>query len=253
VRPLALLFAVALAGACVAVAVRPAPSRSAAARRAATPLVADVAPRPLPRPAPKPKPEPRRLVARILDRAALRSRPGGPVLAVAETRTEFGSPTALAVVRRRGPWLGVLSPALPNGRLGWIDARAARLRLAQDPLRLDADLSRRTLAVVRGTHVLRRLAVAVGAAGSPTPTGRFAVTDVLPGARFSSVYGCCILALSGRQTHTPAGWSNGDRLAIHGGAGLGSAVSAGCLHASEADLRYLVRLVSPGTVVTVHR
>src|SRR4051794_39588588 len=235
-------------------ATRPAESRSASARRAASPLVADVTPRPLPRPLPKPvHPAQQRLVARILGRAALRSRPGGPVVAVADARTEFGSPTALAVVRRSGRWLGVLSPALPNGRVGWIDRRAASVRLAPEPIRLDADLSARTLAVVRGTRVLRRIAVAVGAAGSPTPTGRFAVTDVLPGARFSSVYGCCILALSGRQTTTPSGWTNGDRLAIHGGGGIGSAVSAGCLPASEADLRYLVRLVPSGAVVTVHR
>lgn len=192
------------------------------------------------------------LVAHLAGSVVLRAAPDGRALAVEGRRTEFGSPTALAVVRRRGRWLGVLSPTLRNGRIGWVDGRAAGLRLAPEPVRVAVDLSRRLLVVERGRRVLRRVRVAVGAAASPTPTGRFAVTDVLPGARFGPVYGCCILALTGRQTHTPAGWRDGDRLAIHGGAGLGSAVSAGCLHAAEANLRYLVQVVPPGALVTVH-
>ncbi len=36
-------------------------------------------------------------------------------------------------------------------------------------------------------------------------------------------------------------------VAVHGGGGVGSAVSAGCLHASEPDLRYLMRAVPLGT------
>ena len=44
------------------------------------------------------------------------------------TRTVFGTPVALGVVARRGRWLGVTTDALPNGTLGWIDARTTRLR-----------------------------------------------------------------------------------------------------------------------------
>ena len=95
------------------------------------------------------------------------------------------------------------------------------------------------------------LEVAVGAAGSPTPIGRFAVTDQLTGFN-TAAYGCCILALSGHQTNLPSGWTGGDRLAIHGGDGIGSAVSSGCLHAGESDLRWLLRRVPLGTQVVVH-
>lgn len=181
----------------------------------------------------------------------LRARPGGPVVASLDARTEFGSARTLSVVRTRGGrWLGVTTPELGNGRLGWVDARAGDLRFAHTRLELDVDLSRRVLSVRSGRRVLRTMLVGVGRAGSATPTGRFAVTDKLDGAAYSSAYGCCILALSGRQTNLPAGWRGGDRLAIHGGSTAG-AVSAGCLHAGDADLRFLMRLVPVGTPVVV--
>jgi L,D-transpeptidase catalytic domain len=183
----------------------------------------------------------------------LRARPGGPVVARLGARTEFGSSRTLSVVRtRHGRWLGVTTPELGNDRLGWVDARAGGLRFARTRLELEVDLSRRTLSVRSGRRLLRTMVVGVGRPGSSTPVGRFAVTDKLDGAAYSPAYGCCILALSGRQTNLPAGWRGGDRLAIHGGSTAG-AVSAGCLHAGEADLRYLMRLVPVGTPLLVRR
>ena len=102
--------------------------------------------------------------------------------------------------------------------------------------------------------MLRRFGVGVGAAASPTPTGRFAVTDKLVGAQFSAAYGCCILALSAVQPNLPAGWAGGNRVAIHGtlaSSDFGRAVSAGCVHAPDSDLRYLMSIVPLGTPVVI--
>jgi hypothetical protein len=197
-----------------------------------------------------PRPE-GNLIAYVRSSVALRAGPGGRVVGRLAARTPFGSPQALGVLRtRRGRWLGVTTPELGNGRLGWIDARAGGLRFARTRLALDVDLSRRTAVLRRGSRALRRITVGVGRAGSATPTGRFAVTDKLAGAEYSAVYGCCILALSATQPNLPAGWRGGNRIAIHGG-GTGGAVTAGCIHAAEADLRYLMRLIPLGTPVTI--
>jgi lipoprotein-anchoring transpeptidase ErfK/SrfK len=121
-------------------------------------------------------------------------------------------------------------------------------------VRIEIDLSARRLALFAGGRVVRSAPVSIGAPGSPTPTGRFAVTDKLPGSRFSTIYGCCILALSGSQPNLPTGWQGGDRLAIHGappGSPIGSPVSAGCLHAAEHDLRRLMRRVPLGAPVVI--
>jgi hypothetical protein len=186
---------------------------------------------------------------------ALRSRPFGPVLARVGSTTEFGSPRALGVVaRRHGRWLGVTEAGVGNNRVVWVDAKSGGLRYGRTLFELDLDLSARSLIVLRNGVTVRRMSVGVGRAGSPTPTGRFAVTDKLNGGAYSAAYGCCILALSATQPNLPAGWTGGNRIAIHGtlsASDFGRAVSAGCPHASETDLRYLMRTVPLGTPVVI--
>ena len=194
------------------------------------------------------------LIARVRPgkRVALRLSPNGPVIAWLSSRTEFGSPQTFAVTRRLpGRRFAVVSTALGNGRVGWISPRPGTLRLSRTRLTLDVDLSRRLLRVRSGALVLRSFRVGIGARGTPTPIGRFAVTDKLNGAPYSPVYGCCILALSAHQTHLPSGWTGGNRIAIHGGSTAG-AVSNGCLHASMDTLRYLMRSVPLGARVVIH-
>jgi len=191
------------------------------------------------------------LIAYVRSPVALRARPDGRVVERLSARTSFGSPQALSVVRsRHGRWLAVSTPELGNGRLAWVDARAGGLRYARTRLELDVDLSQRLATLRSDSRVLRQVVVGVGRPGSPTPTGRFSVTDKLSGPAYSAYYGCCILALSATQPNLPAGWSGGNRIAIHGGP-TGGAVSAGCIHAGDADLRYLMRLVPLGTPVLI--
>jgi hypothetical protein len=204
----------------------------------------------------KPEPAPNLIAfVRPGSSVALHARPFGRVLERVPSTTPFGSPRALAVVStHRGRWLAVTQPELGNRTLGWVDATAGGLRYTRTGLRLEVDLSSRTLVLRSREHVLRRMLVAVGRAGSPTPTGRFAVTDKLNGPSYSAYYGCCILALSATQPNLPAGWNGGNRIAIHGtpSAGdLGRAVSAGCLHARDGDLRYLMRSLPLGTPVVI--
>ncbi len=185
---------------------------------------------------------------------ALRSRPGGAVDTQLEARTEFGSPRVLGVAARRGRWLGLVTTARPNGRLAWADRSDPALRLRRTGWSLHADLSSRRIELRRFGRSVQRVRVAIGRPGSPTPTGRFAVTDKLDGSRFGAYYGCCILALNGYQEHLPPGWQGGNRIAIHGTdapATIGAAASAGCLRAGDADLTVLMRRVPLGTPVFV--
>lgn len=187
---------------------------------------------------------------------ALRSRPNGPrALHVGDT-TEFGSSRRLGVVRRDGRWLGVTTPELPNGTLGWIDRRAAAVRVERTRWSIHADVSSRSIVLRRAGKAVRRLRVAVGRPGSATPTGRFAVTDKLSGGSYGPYYGCCILALSATQPNTPPGWTGGNRMAIHGTddpSSIGAASSAGCLRAADGELELLMRRVPVGTPVVIRR
>ena len=186
----------------------------------------------------------------------LRAGPGGRVLVSADSSTEFGSRTILSVARERGRWLGVRSPDLLDDRLGWVDRRSHALTLDRTGYSIVADLSRRRVELLRGDRVTRRLPVAIGRPESPTPTGRYAVTDELAGTDFASSYGCCIIALSGHQRKLPAGWQGGDRLALHGTdapATVGTEASAGCLRADDGAVRALMRRVPLGTPVRIKR
>jgi lipoprotein-anchoring transpeptidase ErfK/SrfK len=193
-------------------------------------------------------PAPGTLVAVVLHSTTLRSAPGGAAIHRLTTHTDFGSPEVLWVVKRSSGWLGVVSPLAGNGRLGWIPDSSAALNHVTWELKVS--LSARRLTVIDNGKVLERYTVAVGAPGSPTPTGRFAVTDRLATGDPAGPYGCCIVALSARSPHTIQGWTGGDRIAIHSTpetASIGQAVSHGCVRLTLAEGQWLMNHVPLGT------
>jgi hypothetical protein len=190
--------------------------------------------------------------AQLLRRTQLRARPGGRVVRALGRFTGYGSDRVLSVVGRRGPWLAVLTDHLPNSRAGWIPADSATL--LHEPYTLHVDLSRRELVVHHEGRPVRRITVAVGRGGNATPVGRYAVTDLLRISRRDPAYGCCALALTGRQPNVPQGWSGGDRIAIHGTvneATLGTPVTSGCMRAAERDMRWLLSRIPLGAPVRI--
>ena len=218
-----------------------------------------------PRPAPDPQPAKRARtstppgfgVVRLLGGRSVRlyAKPGGRGIGTVGARTEFGSRAVMSVVRRRGRWLAVTTTAVPNGRVAWVRADSPALDRGRVRMAISVDLSRRTLELRRGKRLVKSVRVAIGRRGSVTPKGRFAVTDKIPGSRYGSYYGCCILALNGTQPNPPPGWHGGNRLAIHGTnapGSIGRPSSPGCLRAADADLRTLMRRVPLGTPVFVH-
>jgi lipoprotein-anchoring transpeptidase ErfK/SrfK len=194
------------------------------------------------------------LAARPLhSHVVLRARPDGKPLVRLGLRGPLGGPLVLGVIAVRGHWVEVTAASLPNGRFGWAEfGRDVRVEPVRWTLR--ASLSRKTLEVLRGGRLARTIPIGIGARGSPTPLGRFAVAEKLT-EPFGPAFGCCILALTARQPRLPPGWNT--RLtyyvAIHTGSGRGAAVSAGCLHVSEADVRYLMRTAPLGTPVRISR
>ena len=184
-------------------------------------------------------------------RVALYSTPAGKVVQELSAKTEFGSPRVLGVARRRGSWLGVDTSLRPDGKLGWVRFDVAKMKLYWTRYSLRVLLAKRQMELRYGRRLMASYTVTVGAAGSSTPLGRFAITDALVFDQ-SPYYGCCALALSGRQEHLPVGWLGGDRIAIHGTPGpVGFAASHGCIRATDETMRSLFRRVPLGTPVFV--
>jgi L,D-transpeptidase catalytic domain len=185
-------------------------------------------------------------------RIDLYNRPGGKLVRSLRPRSSFGSPLVLSVEREQGPWFGVVTPARPNGELGWVRFDPRKLHRYWTRYSLRVLLDQRKLELRYGDRVLGRYVVTIGATENTTPEGRFAVTDALSFAGGSPFYGCCALALSGHQERLPVGWLGGDRIAIHGTPGpVGYAESHGCIRATDPAMRNLFRRVPLGTPVFV--
>ena len=185
-------------------------------------------------------------------RVALHASPGGQVITRVGDRTEFDSARFFWIERIRGAWLGVPTPELPDGQLGWIRDDRFALNISQTHFWITADLSERELALRYGARVLDRFPVSVGSPGSPTPPGNYSITDALVGRGLGPWYGCCLLALSGHQPNLPPGWIGGDRIAIHGtNSTIGGASSSGCLRASDSDMVSLFARVPLGAPVFI--
>jgi lipoprotein-anchoring transpeptidase ErfK/SrfK len=191
------------------------------------------------------------LAFHVQHRTQLRTAPHGKVVATIPTKTEFKSPTILAVVHRRPGWVQVRT-SVAKHTTGWVPLKAGGL--FSEPRTIVIDLSRRTLSVYHRGHRSGVYKVAVGTDVTPTPRGKFAITDRLtvpPGTD----YGCCILALTARQPKILQGWGGGDRVAIHATpelSAIGRSVSHGCVRATDETLRRLMRQMRLGAQVTIH-
>lgn len=163
---------------------------------------------------------------------------GGPVLAV------------------RAGWARVrIEPQRAGGasRVGWSPVDASALTIV--PYRVVVLRARHEAVVLAGGRVVRRIAVGVGAPGTPTTLGATHVTARLrfaPGQLQYAVYGARVLALglpaSDGPGQSPVFRGRGV-LAFH--AGAGGAASHGCLHASAADLAWMFAHLPAGTGVDV--
>jgi lipoprotein-anchoring transpeptidase ErfK/SrfK len=167
-------------------------------------------------------------------------------------RTGYGSPRVVDVVGQRGSWLLVLLPSRPLGSTGWV--RAGDVRLSRTTYRVEVSLARRTMTLYDGSRVVLHGPAAVGAAQTPTPVGRFFVTDLVRVGRTQPWYGPYALGLSG-YSPTLTSFAGGDgQVALHGTdhpETVGRAVSHGCVRLSNPTIAALAKVLPLGAPVFV--
>jgi lipoprotein-anchoring transpeptidase ErfK/SrfK len=158
----------------------------------------------------------------------------------------------LVLARRPGGWLKVSLPVRPNRASAWV--RAAAVRLARDPYRVEVRLAPHRLLVYERDRVLLRTPIGVGRAVSPTPTGRYFLADLLRPPDPNGFYGPYAFGLS---AYSPVftSFAGGDgQIGIHGtndpGA-LGIDVSHGCIRVRNDVIARLARQLPLGTPVRI--
>lgn len=197
-----------------------------------------------------------RVLAPVVARAAPKS--SGKARMVVQPIAPFaqGATTLLvtrSVVRDGVRWVEVLLPIRPNGTRGWIRADVMALRTTA--VRISIDISDRRLTLSRAGRRVLRAPIAVGAPGTPTPTGRwFAVAELIRTHQPGAFLGPIVLPLTGySETLNEFAGGNG-RVAIHGTslpALIGSAVSHGCMRMRNADITRVAAAARPGTPVSI--
>ena len=189
------------------------------------------------------------------ERAAVRAVPSLGARHIARLRffTEDRRPEVYVVLASRrvggATWLHVRVPMRPNGRTGWVRASAlgplhvVRTRLVVDRGALRAKLYRRG-------RVVWTSVIGVGAAGTPTPGGRFYIRERLRG--FGGVYGPWAFGTSAYSTLSD--WPGGGVVGIHGTDRpdlLPGRVSHGCVRVPNARISRLARIMPIGTPVHI--
>lgn len=167
---------------------------------------------------------------------------------------ELGGPAWVPVVQTSPGWERVLLPSRPNHATGWIytgGTRAAQLDTRRTSYLVLIDLHARTLRVYDGGQLLGRWTVAIGARGTPTPTGRtFLLASLAPQ---HPTYSPLILPL-GFHSNTLTTFGGGPgTVGLHGWPDpsvFGHAVSHGCVRVPATGLRVLSR-VPLGSLVVI--
>jgi hypothetical protein len=160
--------------------------------------------------------------------------------------------TSLPVLGRRRGFLHVLLPGRPNGHTGWI--RATKARTWKTPWHVLVRTRSKRLFVLEGRRIVRSFPVVVGKPSTPTPRGRFFVEEalILPERSLGSPDA---FALSARSNVFQEFEGGPGQIAIHGIYGIGgkpgTAVSHGCIRATGAALRFMIRRFGTGTPVDI--
>ncbi|GAB4006497.1 L,D-transpeptidase [Nocardioides ultimimeridianus] len=161
---------------------------------------------------------------------------------------QFGD-TWLPVVAEAGDWVQVLLPSRPDGSTGWMQDR--RLDHAKTSYQIQVHLASRQLQLFDGTTLVGSWSVAIGASGTPTPTGRtFLLGQVVDDGQS---YTPIILPL-GTHSQTLDSFGGGPgTVAIHGWndpSVFGQAVSHGCIRVPSDALERL-STIPLGTAVLI--
>jgi len=178
-----------------------------------------------------------------------------PAVTKLSDKTEYNIPrTYLVTDQTSHPgWLNVLLPIRPNGSSGWIKASDVTLGTTDYEIRIEVGAHKLTLLKL-GQPVLDS-GVVVGADKTPTPPGRFYVTDPLDlHSQPNAGYGVFALGISGFSNVLTSFKGGPGQLAVHGTndpGQVGQNISNGCVRVPNNIIEQIAAQAPLGTPVTI--
>jgi lipoprotein-anchoring transpeptidase ErfK/SrfK len=170
-------------------------------------------------------------------------------------KTEYNLPRTYLVTDQssRPGWLNVLLPIRPNGASGWIKASDVTLGTSDYEIRVELGAHKLTLLKL-GQPVLDS-GVVIGADKTPTPPGRFFVTDPLDlHSQPNAGYGVYALGISGYSDVLTSFKGGPGQIAVHGTSNpgqVGQNISNGCVRVPNDIIEQIAAQAPLGTPVTI--
>jgi lipoprotein-anchoring transpeptidase ErfK/SrfK len=194
---------------------------------------------------------------RVLRPVDVYARPGGRAFMSLGIGDHYGFQVVLPIVAEqlskscKPTWFRVRVAHYPNGTLGWI--RAGTVATSRIRRRIVVDVSRRRLFLYQRGKLILSTPAAVGKASTPTPHGRFYITQRFIVTEPNSPYGSRALGISA-FSNVLRSWVDGGPVGIHGTNepfSIGKGVSHGCIRLPEQTMRRLFGLVPLATPVLI--
>jgi lipoprotein-anchoring transpeptidase ErfK/SrfK len=157
--------------------------------------------------------------------------------------------------RKGRTWLHVLLPVRPNGSTGWIPRD--RTIIGSTTWRIVVSTGQRKVRIYRSGRLVRTILAVVGAPGTPTPHGHYAIYEKIAQRDPNSIIGPWALHLTAFSDVLDNFGGGPGRVAIHGRNGeyliapLGTAASHGCIRISDNNVGFLARVTISGTPVNI--
>src|SRR5579875_222912 len=188
--------------------------------------------------------------------ATVYAKPGAQPLVSITPTTALGA-LWMPVYRVRGAWEEIGLPGPPNGMTGWVLRSDVHQKLTN--WSVVVSISHRTETVYHSGRQLAEAPVAVGAPGTPTPTGHTFIDGDLPTVGQFAVESPVLRPLALNSTSQLAATEIGGTLvALHGWEDLSSdpgvfgyAVSHGCIRAPAGPLTNALQEIPTGSPVWV--
>jgi lipoprotein-anchoring transpeptidase ErfK/SrfK len=154
--------------------------------------------------------------------------------------------------QRKDGWVKVLLAERPNGSTGWV--HAGDVQLTPNPYHLKVSLGDHKITVFQGTNSTYQGPVAIGAAGTPTPPGKYYTRVLIQAPDPNTVYGPFAYGLSA-HSDVLTEYNGGDaEVGVHGNndsSVLGKSVTHGCIRMDNDQIVKLSKVLPLGTPVEI--
>ncbi len=161
-------------------------------------------------------------------------------------------PLTFLVAERRGDWLKVLLPVRPNGTTGYV--AASDVDITRTTKRIELRVGEHRLTAYDGDAKVLDTTTVTGVSTTPTPTGTFFVTDVVPYQNSTGIYGPFALATNGYSETIDEFDSGVPVIALHGTNRpelLGQNRSNGCVRLDNESITMLAESFGRGTPIFI--